>query len=72
MFLNWSLKVVPTNNAKLMKPNSSIDTFIQMEYDQAILDSCTISKRCASLEKVTGMVPANEPLMVKLNIEREK
>ena len=71
MFINWSSKIVPTNGTNLMKPNYSVDRFVQMEYDQAILDSCTRSKRCASLEKVIGVVPANEPLMVKLNIERK-
>ena len=72
MFLNWTSKVVPTDSAKLMKPNSLVDRFVQMEYDQAILDSCTRSKRCASLGKVTGVVLANEPPMVKLNTGREK
>ena len=72
MFLNWTSKVVPTNGAKLMKPNSLVDRFVQMEYDQAILDSYTRSKRCASLGKFTSMVLANKPLMVKLNTGREK
>ena len=71
-FLNWTSKVIPTDGAKLMKPNSLVDRFVQMEYDQVILDSCTRSRRCAFLGKVTGMVPANEPPMVKLNTEREK
>ena len=43
-----------------------------MEYDQAILDSCTRSKRCAFIGKVAGVMPANEPPMVKLNTEKEK
>ena len=30
----------------MMKPNSSVDRFVQMEYDQAILDSCTRSESC--------------------------
>ena len=72
MFLNWTLKVVSTDGAKLMKPNPLVDKFVQMEYDQAIMDSCTRSKRCASLGKVTGVVLANEPPMLKLNTGREK
>ena len=34
-----------------------------MEYDQMNLESCTKSKNCVSLRKVTDMVPANKPPM---------
>lgn len=54
-----------------MKPNFSVDKYVQIEYAQATLDSCTRSKNCVSIGKVTGMVPANERPMVKSKTERE-
>ena len=54
-----------------MKPNFSVDKYVQIKYGQATLDSCTRSKNCVSIGKVTGMVPASEPPMVKSKTERE-
>ena len=54
-----------------MKLNSSVDRFVQMEYGQKNLESCTKPKSCVSLERVTRVVPANEPSMIKLSTREE-
>ena len=52
-----------------MKLNSSVDRFVQMEYDQMNLEYCTGLTNCDSLGKVTNVVPANEPPIIKSNSE---
>ena len=54
-----------------MKPNSSVDRFVQMEYGQKNLESCTKPRSCVSLKRVTGVVPANEPPMIKSSTGEE-
>ena len=54
-----------------MKPNSSIDRFVQMEYGQKNLESYTKPRSGVSLESVIGVVPANKPLMFKSSIGEE-
>ena len=40
-------------------------------YDQKNLASCTRARNCVSLGKVTGVMPANEPPMIKSNTGEE-
>ena len=48
-----------------MKPNSSVNELVQMGYDQDGLKPCTKTKKDVSLRKVTSVVLANEPSMIK-------
>lgn len=45
--------------------------FVQMEYDQKSLAFYTRARNSVSLIKVTGVVPANEPPMIKSNTGEE-
>ena len=49
----------------LMKPNSSIDELVQTGSNQDGFKPCTKTKKDVSLGKVTSVVPANGPSMIK-------
>ena len=55
-----------------MKPNSSVDMFIQTESDKNEFNTCNRITMDVPPSKVTNVVPANEPPMIKQDIEREK
>ena len=48
-----------------MKPNSSVDELVQIVYDKDGLKPYTKTKKDVPLGKVTGVVPANDPPMIK-------
>ena len=54
----------------MMKPNSSVDRFVQMECDQGLRVSAQ-DQRIVSLGKITSMVPTNVLLIVKSDTKRE-
>ena len=56
----------------LMKPNSSVNWFIQMDSDDNKFETCkTITKEFLSAW-VIGVVPADEPLMTKSDDDGER
>lgn len=56
----------------MIKPNLSIDMFVQTEFDENKFETYNRITMDVSPSKVIGVVLANEPPMIKSDVEREK